>query len=89
MPHPRFTTAEIVRQGQRLYDQRIRHEVDAANQGKFLVLDIETGEYEISASDLKAMQRVRSANPDAALYVIRIGFPTAYRLGRKELAGSA
>ncbi len=89
MPHPRFTSEEIVQRGQSLYEERIQHEVDAESVGKFLVLDIETGHYEIDSSDLQAMQRARAANPDAALYVIRIGFPTAYRLGRKELARSA
>ncbi len=89
MPHPRFTTEEIVERGQLLYEQRIRHEVESESEGKFLVLDVESGLYEIDASDLEAMQRARAANPDAALYVVRIGFPTAYRLGRKELARSA
>ncbi len=89
MPHPRFTTEEIVERGQLLYEQRIRHEVESESEGKFLVLDVESGLFEIDASDLEAMQRARAANPDAALYVVRIGFPTAYRLGRKELARSA
>ncbi len=84
MPHPRFPTEEIVRRGQLLYEQRIRHETEAGSKGKFLVVDIETGQYEIDASDLEAMQRARAANPDAALYVMRIGFPTAYRLGRSR-----
>ncbi len=89
MPHPRFTSEEIVRRGKRLYEQQVRHEVDAESEGKYLVLDIETGLYEIDSSDLEAVQRARAANPDAALYVMRIGFPTAYRLGRKELVRSA
>ena len=82
MPHPRFTTEEIIGQKQLLYEQQIRHRLDAEDEGKFLVLDVETGGYEIDASDLEAMQRARTANPDAALYLMRIGFPTAYRLVR-------
>ncbi len=89
MPHSRFTTEEIVERGQLLYEQRIRHEVESESEGKFLVLDVESGLFEIDASDLEAMQRARAANPEAALYVVRIGFPTAYRIGRKELARSA
>ncbi len=59
------------------------------SRGKFLVVDIETGQYEIDASDLAAMQRARARNSDAALYVMRVGFRTAYRLGRKGLARAA
>ena len=89
MPHPRFTSEEIAQRGHLLYEQRIQNEVGDESRGKFLVIDIETGQYEIDASDLEAMQRARARNPDAALYVMRIGFRTAYRLGRRELARSA
>lgn len=85
MPHSRYTRQEIVRRGQRLYEQGIREQIPAESQGQFLVIDVETGLYEVDASDFEAMQRARARNPDAALYIMRIGFPTAYRLGRKEL----
>ena len=88
MPHSRYTSEEIVRRGQRLFEQSIRSQVPAESRGKFLVIDIETGLYEVDSSDLEAMQRARARNPDAALYIMRIGFPTAYRLGRKELVKS-
>lgn len=85
MAHSRYTSAEIVRRGQALYDQQIRAKVDASNKGKFLVLDIETGEYEIDESELHALKRAKAKNPDASLYMLRIGYSTAYRLGGKSL----
>jgi hypothetical protein len=56
--------------------------VDTGDRGKFLVLDIETGEYELDADELVALQRARRKKPDAALYILRIGYPAAYRIGR-------
>jgi hypothetical protein len=85
MPHPRYSSAEIVQRGQVLYDQRIRAQVEARHQGKFLVLDIETGDYEIDADDVIAVQRAKTKHPDAAFYIVRIGSPTAYRLGSQPL----
>ena len=81
MPHPRYTSNEIVQLGQALYDRQIRAKVDADHQGKFLVLDIETGEYEIDVNDLTAVKRAKAKNPDAPLYILRVGYTTAYRLG--------
>ena len=81
MPHPRYSSAEIVQRGQALYEQRLRAQVEARHQGKFLVLDIETGDYEIDADDVSAVQRAKTKYPDAAFYIVRIGSPTACRLG--------
>ena len=83
MPHPRYTSDEIVRRGQELYEREIRAEVETDNKGKFLVLDIETGEYEVDENELVALTRTKGKNPDAALYILRVGYSTAYRLGKQ------
>lgn len=41
MPHPRYTSEEITRRGQTLYDAQVRDGLDASHKGQFLVLDIE------------------------------------------------
>ena len=82
MSHPRYTSEEIARRGQALYEERLRAEVDARDRGKFLVLDIETGEYELDVDELAALQRAKRKNPDAVLYILRVGYPAAYRIGR-------
>jgi len=83
--HPRYTSEEIVRRGQALYDQQIRAQVEASHQGKFLVLDIESGEYEIDVDELAALKRAKAKNPDAALYILRVGYSTAYRVGGQSV----
>lgn len=85
MPHPRYTSSEIVQRGQTLYDQQIRAQVDPSHKGKFLVLDIETGEYEIDADELAAVRRAKVKKPDAPLYILRVGYATAYKLGGKSV----
>ncbi len=85
MSHPRYTSSEIVQRGQALYDQQIRDKVDPSAKGKFLVLNIETGEYDIDADELAALRRAKAKNPDAPLYILRVGYATAYRLGGKSV----
>ncbi len=81
MSHPRYTSEEIVERGEALYNQQIRAEVETGNESKFLVLDIETGAYEVDEDELAAVQRAKANNANAALYIMRIGYATAYRLG--------
>ena len=82
MGHPRFSSEEIARRGQELYDRQIRPQVETeGNIGKILVVDIETGEYEIDDDHLAATYRALDKHPDAALYSIRIGYPTLASIG--------
>ena len=81
MPYAHYTAEEVAARGEALYEQQIRPHVEAAHKGKFVVVDIETGDYEIDEEDLAATKRALAKRPDAVLYGLRIGSPTAYRLG--------
>jgi hypothetical protein len=81
MPHPRFSSAEIGRRGQEIYDQRIRPQVEADNKGRYLVIDIETGDYDLGDDVLELSHRLHAKRPDAALYAMRIGYPATVRMG--------
>ena len=83
MAHSRYTSDEIVRRGQEIYEEQIRAEVEAELTGKFLVVDIETDLYEFDVSELAAFDSARAKHPDATLYLLRIGHNTAYRIGGK------
>ncbi|MCW3054292.1 MAG: hypothetical protein JWN14_3462 [Chthonomonadales bacterium] len=82
MPHPRINNEEIDRRGQELYDRQIRHQAETSeNIGKQIVIDIETGDYEIDDDGLKASRRLIAKHPDAALYGLRIGYNAVYTIG--------
>ena len=81
MPDASYTREEVAARGEAIYDQDIRPGVESESKGKYLVLDIETGEYEIDQDDLVATKRIMAKYPDAVLYGLRIGYPAAYRLG--------
>jgi hypothetical protein len=89
MGHPRYTTDEIVRRGKELYEQEIRSKVEAGNKGKILVIDIETGDYEIDDDHLAAADRAHAKHPDAPLFAMRIGYPTMGRIGMRLSAGKS
>ena len=85
MPQQHPTAQEIGQRGKAIYEQQIRPHIEDDNIGKFLVVDINTGDYEIAEDDLTASNRAIAKNPDAILYGVRIGHPTAYRFGGRRL----
>ncbi len=81
MPDVSQTEEEVARRGEALYERQIRPQISAADQGKFLVVDIDTGEYELDTSELVAFKRAKAKNREGVLYMLRVGFSSAYQLG--------
>ena len=83
MSHPRYSSDEISRRGQELYERSIRAQVETeANIGKLVSIDIETGDYAIGDdTSLEAPRQLHARHPGAAVYTLRIGYDAAYALG--------
>lgn len=81
MPYANYTPKEVSSRGEAIYRREIRDRVAPKHKGKFLVIDIETGEYEMNADDLVATKRLLAKHPNAIIYGLQIGAPTAYRIG--------
>ena len=75
---------EIAVRGEEIYERAIHSKVETQFDGFFLILDIETGEYELDRDDLVATKRMLVNRPDAVLYGLRIGHRAAYRLGGRS-----
>ena len=81
MPGDNYTSEEVASKGDTIYRQQLQKIVEPEYKGSFLVIDVETGAYEIDVDDLTATKRLLASYPDAVIYGLRIGFPTAYRIG--------
>jgi hypothetical protein len=81
MPYAKFSPEEVASRGEEMYDRQLRENVETGNKGKFIIIDIETGQYEIDEDDLQATKRALAKRGGAVLYGLRIGYPTAYTLG--------
>ena len=81
MPRPDMEAAEIVRRGDEIYNRDIRALVEAEHDGRFLVLDIQSGDDEIGDDELEPTRRSRAKYPDGIRYLLRIGYRAAVSLG--------
>lgn len=89
MPHPRFASEEIARRGQALYDERVRPQIEADHRGKVVVIDIETGDYEVDDDHMEAAERALAKRPEAALYAVRVGSRALTRIGAGAAVASS
>lgn len=80
----RYSKKEFVRRGDALYDTKVRPHLTDEDDGKFVALDIDTGEYEIHASELTAGDRLRRRLPEAQIWMVRVGSRYLHRFGRKR-----
>jgi hypothetical protein len=80
MPQVNYSAEEIARRGEEIYERDIRSKVEAEHGGQFLVIDIESGDYEIDRKALEAEHRLKARHPEGERYLLRIGSPAAYHI---------
>ena len=63
--------------GEECYEREIRAHVEPQHNGKTLVLDVESGDYEIATTAIEGIRRLKSEHSKPVLYILRIGHQTA------------
>jgi hypothetical protein len=87
MPRSDMEAAEVGRLGDEIYDREIRALVEPKYDGKFLVLDVLSGDYEIDDDDFEADRRSNAKHPEGVRYLIRVGYPAAFSFGGMSRPG--
>jgi hypothetical protein len=70
---PRYSKEEFAQRGDEIYESQVRSQVEEGNHGKIVVIDIETGAFEVDASEIAACDRLEAHYPDAQTWIVRIG----------------
>jgi hypothetical protein len=78
---PRYSKEEFAQRGDALYESQIRSQVEAGNHGKIVAIDLETGAFEVDASEIAACDRLEARCPDAQIWIVRIGSRHVRRFG--------
>lgn len=82
-----YSTEEVGRRGREIYEQKLKSQMEPQNIGKFLVIDIETGEYEIDDDHMAASMRAYHKKPNGVRYGMLIGSAVTGTIGN-ALAGA-
>jgi hypothetical protein len=78
---PRYSKEEFAQRGDEIYESQVRSRVEAGNHGKIVAIDLETGDFEVDASEIAACDRLEALHPDAQIWIVRIGSRHVRRFG--------
>ena len=81
MRSSKYTIEEICDRGKQIYEEQIKPLVEPQENGKFIVIDVESGDYEIDEDDLIAEDRLQERRPNYVGYLGRVGYDSAYHIG--------
>jgi hypothetical protein len=84
-PIAKYSSEEFARRGQEVYDRDVRPGLVPEDEGKFIAIDVESGDYEIDRDDFQATERLLSRRSDAPIWLMRAGSPTAYQIGGRRV----
>lgn len=77
----RYTADETVQLAEDIYQQKLQSLIETEHLGRYIAIDIETGEYEISNDYPTAAHILRDRQPNAEIGILRIGYPAVGRIG--------
>jgi hypothetical protein len=77
---PYHTPEEVARLGVELFDREVRPALGSEDDGKFVAIDLTTGDYELDEDDYTAVMRLRTRHAAAEIWLGRVGQPAAYRM---------
>lgn len=74
-----YSPEDVAMRG-RLRWRELNPTLEPGNRGKYLVINVETGDYEMADDALQASRKARAKYPGEVLYGMRIGYPASGRL---------
>jgi hypothetical protein len=78
---PRRSTDQLSTLGNGIFEQRVRPVLRPEDDGKFVAIDVDTGDFEIDSDDYTAVARLRSRKPTAEIWLMCAGYPATCRIG--------
>ena len=78
---PRYSKEDFAQRGDAIYESQIRSQVEEGNHGKIVAIDLETGAFEVDASEISACDCLEALYPEAQIWIVRIGSRHVRRFG--------
>jgi hypothetical protein len=83
-----YTLDELAALGANIFEKQIRPRLRPEDDGKFVAIDVISSDYEIDADDYTAIARLKARKPAADVWLMRVSFPTTYRMGAARRCSS-
>ncbi|MCW3130931.1 MAG: hypothetical protein N2V75_12670 [Methanophagales archaeon] len=77
----RYTTEELCSKGERIYAE-IKEKLEPTLNNKFVAIEVDSGDYFIGNDAIEAANKARERYPSSVFFLVRIGYPAAFRTKR-------
>ena len=67
----------VVERGEQIYEHELRNQLEPANIGRYVAIDINTSKYRVGDDRRTTVHTFLSEHPDAVIYTKLIGFTAA------------
>ena len=75
---PQQSQEDIVQHGQEIYQRHVKPKLTAEDDGKYVVIDVGTEEFEVGHNEWDAIELLSTRHQGSQLWITRIGQP--YRM---------
>ncbi len=72
---------DVAAVGRAIYKKAILPLMEDDDKGRVVVIDVNSGDYEVADDDATALFRLLERQPDAFTWTERVGYPVAHRIG--------
>lgn len=86
---PRYSREEFALRGDEIYDREVLPHLGPEDEGKLVLIDIETGDYEVDRDEVAASDRLLARHPDAQVWMRQVGSRYARRFGPRSKTTAA
>ncbi len=86
---PQRSPEELARLGAGVLDRRLQPLFRPEDDGKFVAIDVATGDHELDEDDYATVSRLRARNPAADVWLGPVGQPAACRLRTGRCSGAS
>jgi hypothetical protein len=73
--------SEVGKRGEAIYRETLRDRLEPEFDGQFVVIDVDSGDYEVDREGMAASLRLQARKPEALIWGTRVGRRAAYDFG--------
>jgi len=75
--------SELARRGEEYYDRVLAGKLEPKHVGRFVAIEVESGDYALGDTQLEALDRAHAKHPDRVFYLMRVGYTAAAGIGAR------
>ena len=72
---------DVKKAGERIYMARVMWKLNDSDKGKMVVIDVDSGDYEVDADEAVALERLLARRPDARAWPVKFQGQRVFRGG--------